>query len=61
MIALPNLSYKIDDDLIDLIFSHSKYCSNDTEIQKIYELNYDDNENERLIIILFTHSEGKFI
>ena len=61
MIALPNLSVEIDEDIIDLLFSNPRYISDDDNIsiQKIYELNYDENHQHRLVVILYTHSEGK--
>ena len=61
MIALPNLSTDIDEGILEMLFEHPKYCTDDNmSIQKIYELNYDENHTHRLVVILFTHSEGKY-
>lgn len=61
MIALPNLPTEIDEGILEMLFEHPKYCTDDNmSIQKIYELNYDENHTHRLVVILFTHSEGKY-
>ena len=60
--VLPKLSSIIDQDQIDLIFSHKKYCgSEQASIQNIHEIYHDDlgGENERLVIIEYSHPEGK--
>ena len=58
-VALPHLSNKIDENAIDLIFNRTIYCKNDdTFIQKVYEVKYEEMCNERLVIILYNYTEG---
>ena len=62
LVLLPRLPSIIDQDQIDLIFSHKRYCGSErASIQKIHEIHEDDfgDQNERLVIIEYSHPEGK--